>query len=172
MVAQLGQTGRTEFGLVGKPISPDCLHVSLRAVGCYVKIPVSVVEAARAVAAKVSAAPFQVAFNRVLSFRGNKARKPFVLISDDEHTLAQLRGFYGLLSTSLSEAGWRSASPKRFTPHMTLLYDRGLVPEMPVQPVSWLVKEFVLIDSLVGRSKYQILDRWPLRGADGHAGSG
>ena len=32
-------------------------------------------------------------------------------------------------------------------------------------PVSWVANEFVLVDSLIGQGRYEVLARWPLRGA-------
>jgi len=32
----------------------------------------------------------------------------------------------------------------------------------PVEPFEWTVREFVLIHSLLGRTEYRVLGRWPL----------
>ena len=45
---------------------------------------------------------------------------------------------------------------------MTLLYGDRLVAERPVDSVSWAVREFALVHSLLGRSRYNVLARFPL----------
>jgi 2'-5' RNA ligase len=52
---------------------------------------------------------------------------------------------------------------KKFTPHLTLLYDHRSVPEQQIEPVSWVVREIVLVDSWVGQTKHVVHVRWPLR---------
>jgi 2'-5' RNA ligase len=51
-----------------------------------------------------------------------------------------------------------------FTPHLTLSYDNCRIKERFVQPISWTVREFKLVLSLVGETKYDFLGRWQLRG--------
>jgi 2'-5' RNA ligase len=46
---------------------------------------------------------------------------------------------------------------------VTLLYDERGIAEHAIEPVSWTVREFVLVHSLRGQSKYIPLGRWPLR---------
>ena len=56
----------------------------------------------------------------------------------------------------------QSANPSG-TPHMTLLYDRKTVlPEKLDRPVSWSVREFLLIHSVYGKSEHNVVGRWPL----------
>jgi 2'-5' RNA ligase len=52
---------------------------------------------------------------------------------------------------------------RHYTPHVTLLYGDRLVADRPVDTVSWAVHEFVLVHSLLGRSRYNVLARFPLR---------
>jgi 2'-5' RNA ligase len=52
---------------------------------------------------------------------------------------------------------------RKFTPHVTLLYDDRMVPEQAVEPISWRVREFVLTHSLLGKTQHVELGRWPLR---------
>ena len=55
--------------------------------------------------------------------------------------------------------GLRRLANTNFTPHVTLLYDAHGVEEYPIEPISWTVKEFVLIRSLKGHVH---LARWSL----------
>jgi 2'-5' RNA ligase len=52
---------------------------------------------------------------------------------------------------------------RHYTPHVTLLYGDHLVADRRVATVSWPVYEFVLVHSLLGRSRYNVLARFPLR---------
>jgi 2'-5' RNA ligase len=50
---------------------------------------------------------------------------------------------------------------------VTLLYDLHDDKDNPgvseyLEPISWIVHEFVLVRSLLGRSQYEVLARWPL----------
>jgi len=51
-----------------------------------------------------------------------------------------------------------------FTPHVTLLYDGRVVTERLVEPIRWTVREFVLVRSLLGKTRHIVIGRWPLRG--------
>jgi 2'-5' RNA ligase len=67
------------------------------------------------------------------------------------------------LVAELRRAGLRIKTRDHFTPHLTLLYASGTVAPRAVQPVSWVVREFVLVHSQIGRNlPYQVLGRWPL----------
>jgi 2'-5' RNA ligase len=151
---------RARCGLVGRPIAPERLHVSLHPISVYEAQPEHAFAVARATAAKFTAAPFDVIFDRALSFRRNSERKPFVLGASKQSHVEALKFLHQQLGSALRECG--CPVEKSFTPHMTLLYDRQLVPEQRVNPVSWRVNEFVLIHSFVGLSHYEILGSWRL----------
>jgi 2'-5' RNA ligase len=51
---------------------------------------------------------------------------------------------------------------RRFTPHVTLLRDSHLVPEHDIEPISWTVKDVVLVHSLLGKTPHRHLARLPL----------
>jgi 2'-5' RNA ligase len=45
------------------------------------------------------------------------------------------------------------------------MYDRQPIPETDLdEPITWTVRDFVLIHSLVGRSQHKHLARWQLNG--------
>ena len=52
---------------------------------------------------------------------------------------------------------------RRFTPHVTLLYDHCHVTAQPVPAIAWRVHGFVLVHSLLGRTEHRVLGRWELR---------
>ena len=154
---------RDELGLKAEPFAMERLHVSLFHLGDYADPPRSIVTAACEAGATVAMPPFDVAFNRAMSFSGRPGSLPFVLCGDDG--VAGLMMLHQRLGTAMRNAGlWRWAKP-HYTPHMTLLYDADCVVEHAIESVRWTAREFVLVHSLRGRSQYVSLDRWPLRGS-------
>ena len=87
-------------------------------------------------------------------------RYPFVLGSGDGlHKFTALQKY---LAYELACEGFEGS--RGSAPHMTLMWaDRG-VGEYPVAPIRWVVRDFVLVMSLVGKSRHEYLARWPLRG--------
>jgi 2'-5' RNA ligase len=45
---------------------------------------------------------------------------------------------------------------------VTLLYDEHRVARQCVEPIAWTAREFALVRSLLGKSQYEVLARWPL----------
>jgi 2'-5' RNA ligase len=106
------------------------------------------------------AKPFDIVLDRAMSFGPKRGPRPLVLRSGDE---AALVTFHRLLGAAMKHAGFRRTAP-RFTPHMTLLYSDRTVAERAIDRVRWTVRDFVLVQSLRGRSQYIHLARWPLQG--------
>jgi 2'-5' RNA ligase len=138
----------------GKLIEPARLHVSLFFLG---GLPEQDIQAAHVAAADVRTEPFEVSFDRTASFRGKRGSRPFVLVGDNG--LQRLISFREMLGAALLQRGLRRLANTNFTPHVTLLYDARSVEEYPIEPISWTVREFVLIRSLRGHDR---LARWPL----------
>jgi 2'-5' RNA ligase len=107
--------------------------------------------------------PFDVAFDRVLSLRGTRQRRPLVLCGGDG--LGALAAFRQALAATMADAGLGYGPQAHFTPHLTLAYDDRDVEEHAVATIGWTVQEFVLLQSLRGRGRYVPLGRWPLPGA-------
>jgi 2'-5' RNA ligase len=138
----------------GKIIAPERLHVSLFALG---GLPERVAPMACEAAAEVRMPPFEVLFDRSVSFRGRPGNRPFVLIGDDG--LDRLKSFRRTLGAAMARKGLRNSAKKDFTPHITLFYAERNVEEHPIEPICWTVNEFVLIHSMRGHVH---LARWPL----------
>lgn len=153
---------RGQHGLTGRPLAMERLHVTLFHLGDYVGLPQRVVAAASEAAAAVAFPRFNIVFDRAMSFAGISHSQPFVLRGGDG--LAALMEFQRALGAEIKKAGlWRKADA-HFTPHVTLLYDSRCVTEQIIEPVSWTVTEFVLVHSLLGRTRHIPLARWLLRG--------
>jgi RNA 2',3'-cyclic 3'-phosphodiesterase len=161
-IVQLRERLRHEHGLKGQLIATNLLHVSLHGMGARHGLPKDVVEAAKRAAAKVSARPLDIVFDRVMSFPRKQEGQPLVLRTGNDLALVQ---FYQLLGEAMKSVGFRRVT-SRFTPHMTLLYGDRIVKERAVEAVRWTVHDFFLVQSLRGRghSAYNHLARWQLHG--------
>ena len=139
----------------GKIIESGRLHVSLFFLGELLEPAARI---AREAAAEVRVPPFEVLFDRSASFGGRPSNRPLVLIGDDG--LDRLKSFRRTLGIALAGKGLRYLARKDFTPHITVLYADRNVQEHPIEPIRWVVNEFVLIHSMHGHVH---LARWPLR---------
>jgi 2'-5' RNA ligase len=149
-----------EGGLSGHRVAARLLHISLHGIGAYDGLPRAVVQRATEAGAAVFAKPFDIVLDRAMSFGPRRGARPFVLRSGDE---AALVTFHRSLGAAMKHAGFREIAP-RFTPHMTLLYSDRTVAERSIDAICWTVRDFVLVQSLRGRSQYIDLARWPLQG--------
>jgi 2'-5' RNA ligase len=152
-----------DYGLRGRPLAADRLHITLNHLGDHTGVPQSIVAAAREAAANISDSSFDVTFDRVMSFKRGGDKRPFVLCGEGEG-IAALMAFQQSLAMAMRKAGLGRWVGTRFKPHMTLLYDDRLVGEQIVEPISWTVREFVLVHSLLRQTRHIPLGRWPLRG--------
>jgi 2'-5' RNA ligase len=137
-----------------KIIEPERLHVSLFFLG---ELPEPAIRIAREVAADVRALPFQVLFDRSVTFRGKRGNQPFVLTGEDG--LDRLKSFRRTLGLAMASKGLRFLTNKDFAAHITLMYAEHDVEEHPIEPIGWTVNEFVLIHSMRGHVH---LGRWRL----------
>ncbi|MBS0527840.1 MAG: 2'-5' RNA ligase family protein [Proteobacteria bacterium] len=148
-------------GLRGAPISPQRLHVSLVGVCECQGLPHELIDAACRAAAAVAIPPFDVVFDRAMSFSNRRNARPLVLLTGGGE--AALAGLRNRLCAAMSAAGVGRYVSSHFVPHMTLLYDRRMVAEQCIDPVHLTVCDFALVHSLVGQSRHIELARWPLR---------
>jgi 2'-5' RNA ligase len=138
-------------------------HVSLQHIGDYKRLKSKVLYAASLAGAAISIPEFDVIFDRAESFaapprRDRPRQYPAVLRGGSE----PLFGLHRLLAAAMRKLNLKPSDS--FVPHMTMVYaDKAITPQ-PNEPLRWTVREFVLIHSERGLTKYNILDRWPLRG--------
>lgn len=162
-LAALAATQCARHGLHGRPLSAERMHVTLFHLGDSVGLREDVVKAAQQAAAQVRTAPFVVAFDQVATFAGHRRNKPFVLKSSGGNEA--LRALHVQLGRALHAAGLGRYVTTGFEPHVTLAYDTCDVVAEPVAPVAWLAGEFVLIHSLLGKTRHIPLARWALGAA-------
>jgi tRNA(adenine34) deaminase len=144
-------------------ILEEHLHVTLCHLGDHDGLPAPVLEmASRAAAALANFPPFEFRLDRLERFSRPSGKAPTVLISSEE--VQAMRNLHTALGAALKANGlgrWRVTS---FTPHMTLVWGHRDLPGRAVLPVTWKVQELVLVHSVLGETRHEILGRWPLRG--------
>jgi RNA 2',3'-cyclic 3'-phosphodiesterase len=154
-IARLAQ----EHGLPGSAVAPARLHVSLHWVGDHAT-PADATEAAKRAAAAVDMACFRIAFDRVQSSSGRQ-QIPIVLAGGDE--LVGLLMLREMLADRL-----KCRVKSGFTPHLTFLYSDHEIPELVITPISWIVRELVLLRSRRTQDYHDQLGRGALpKGAIG-----
>jgi 2'-5' RNA ligase len=161
LVRELGD----QHGLKGRRIPKERMHVTLRYIGDFAGLPQDIVALARQAASAVSAPPFELVFDRIASFAGGPGSRPLVLRGPDgAAALSALMAFQQTLSAALQKVGLVHRAQDQFTAHLTLAYDERKLAEQAVEPIAWVAREFVLVNSLIGRGRHVTLARWPLRG--------
>ncbi len=159
VIGKLSEGVRRAHALDGRPIGLERLHITLALVsdGWFDTAPA--VRRAIAVGDAMAGPVFSARLELTTSFR-NPRRKPFVLSANGG--LADLIAFRAALRQRMLLAGFDV--PADFTPHLTLVWaDRCVEEEYPIAPISWEVRDFALIRSYHGLSRYEIIRRWPLQ---------
>lgn len=156
----LAEEQKQQHGFGGTLILPEHLHVTLFHLGDWIKLPEDIVALAATAAAQVNAKSFDVAFNRVESFRNRTGIFPFALTGAAE----PWRALRTALGAALKRTGLGGAVHEidDFKPHVTLLRDKERAKPMSVDPIVWRVTDFVLIHSVLGKTTHNHLGRWPL----------
>jgi 2'-5' RNA ligase len=159
-ILSCGQQLHVQHRLSATLFARERLHASLVGLGRYAHVPYKYLAVANHAAMSIALPPFEITFNRAVSFkRGNsEAKSPLVLVGD------QVKGLHDLRKAQLEamqQVGFRF-KPATFLPHITLLYDKHRIAEQPIEPIHWMVSEFVLIHSHIGQHRYTQLKRYPL----------
>lgn len=162
--ARIGQTHDADRRMRATPLKLDRLHVSLLTVHTMENLPdgaafpEAIVQYGRAIGDRVRAGPFRATFDQAASFANMRKKKPYVLLGDDDG----VEGFRAVLAQILQAMnGAPEGDAAGFKPHVTMSYGAERSP-MRVAPVSWIVRDFALVHSLVGRTEYRVLQRWRL----------
>lgn len=146
-------------GLSGRLLSPRTLHVTLHHVGDFAGLPAGEVGRAQAAGAALRHAPVAIRFDKAGSFVRRHRTLPLVLRGGQ---VIPLIAFQHALGEAMARQGFRHLPMAPYTPHMTLLYDPRYVAARDVTPVEWMAREFVLIRSLIGKARHEVLGRWAL----------
>ena len=164
-IEALAQALCREHGLRGKSLGPERFHVTLHLIGDFpggvpADVLASALDAARPVAEQAS--PFHVSLDTVASFTRKRRNMPLVLLGHDgvEWLSALQRDLLG----ALVAAGMVDRPEPHFVPHLTLLYDDTPLSPRPVDAIPWRAHELLLVRSLLGRSRHEVLAHLPLAG--------
>jgi 2'-5' RNA ligase len=161
-VAALVQALRRPLGLRSRAIGGDRSHLTLLFVGSWSQVPEGMVPAlmeAGTAVAREAVAPFPLRLDRVTSFNQRPRGRPIVLLGDPAGPVA---GLHARLVAGLRARGLPCDVSRAYVPHLTLMYDDAKVEPLPVEAIAWTVREFALMQSLVGRSTHRVLGRWVL----------
>jgi 2'-5' RNA ligase len=163
-IAKLAQQLCGEPRSKSKPLAANRLHVTLAHLGNFAGgLPPAGVDAATRVAASITMAPFTVEFDSALTFAQKPRPGPLVLGGGEG--VVGLHALHDMLVSALQSAGDADpavAARAPYTPHVTLAYGAPWIAQRPVEAVSWNVREFALVHSLLGRTRHVVLARWPL----------
>ena len=160
-LAGLGARLREQCGLKGHVLDADQFHVSLCHIGTYDgDVPEGILTQARRAAASIAVQPFDVTFDHARSIAGDH-NKPFVLMSRERNSA--IKSLQHALGQALTRAGLGRWVATAYNPHVTLLYDAHDVTMEHIAKVAWTAREFVLVRSLIGESRYVRLDVWPFQ---------
>ena len=161
-IAALVQALRRPLGLRARAISGERSHLTLLFVGSWAQVPDGLVPAlleAGGAVAQEAVAPFALPLDRVASFDHRPRSRPIVLLGDPAGPVA---GLHARLAAALRSRGLAFDASRAYRPHLTLMYDDAKVEPQPVEAIGWTVREFALMQSLVGRSTHRVLGRWAL----------
>ncbi len=159
---ELAGTFRRQYGFSTKPRRKDLFHITLyrMQIDPMRELPEDVAFAAMEAASTIRKRSFPVLFDRVVSF-GNRDNRPLVLWNKDGN--AELKALHRELDEAIELTGFKRGREKPVEPHMTLLYQGHLIPDILLEePVSWTARDFVLINSLYGKATHDHLCYWPL----------
>lgn len=159
-IAQAAAIARDANGFRGTGIDVSRYHMTLQFLGDFPTAPHAEIERAKTAATTLKSEPVEFKLDRIMSF--GRGRFPCVLRTSAQ-TEPALRMFWQRLYFALIRAGFSNKLERGFAPHITLGYGEApLAQALPIAPIVWHVEEFVLLESLVGRSIYNTVGRWPL----------
>ena len=150
----LGALAKRDYDLQGPLFPPHRLHVTMHHFGQHSGPPEDIIARVQEAASTVCAERFEVSFDFMemwsdaLVLRGT--------------AMAGLGELHRKLGVALKKAGLGEWVRSGFTPHVTLMRDRGYVEPQMVKTFRWTVREFVLVNSLIGRTTYVPLAAWQL----------
>jgi RNA 2',3'-cyclic 3'-phosphodiesterase len=155
-IYRMAEILKTAHAFRGQLTARERLHVTLFSLG---GLPEQLVEKACEAVGEVREEPFEICFDRTMSFRGQPGSRPFVLAGDEG--LSRLKSLRRSLSAAFARKDClRHLGRRDFTPHVTLLFDDRAVEERPIGPIAWTVRKLVLIHSMNG---HRHLAQWSLR---------
>lgn len=136
-------------------VGRDRLHITLNILEDSPFPPERTIAAMLRIGDAIAADPFRVVFDQL-------SGSPRSVVLRPSERIGALFGFQRLLAARLARSGIGERGGFRFSPHLTLVHAARPHFVEPADPVSWRVREFVLIESLVGWSEHRVHRRWRL----------
>jgi 2'-5' RNA ligase len=146
-----------EAGVVAKPIEVGRSHCTIHLVGDFLR-PLPEDFIARLIRAMddIRFGSFPVGFGRVANYgHGGRA-----VVLEATEGLADLAELHRLVLSALVRHGLSPVRSLDYRPHVTLFYSDQKVSERLIEPARWLVTEFSLVHSLLGKTQHTHLARW------------
>jgi RNA 2',3'-cyclic 3'-phosphodiesterase len=136
------------------------LHLTVYPIGSFLDSPAQTIANACAAADTISVAPFEVSLDHAVTRTTRSGDSHLVLTAD--HDCEALIAFQQRMHRAMRQVGVRTVKGWSFRPHMTLRYNEYTLVDQKVPPLTWRVDEFILIESLRGRTIHNHLRKWPL----------
>lgn len=159
---RLARELRGRHGLVGRPVPPERLHISLNGLGAFPAPCVRTVERALQAVREVNMRPFRIALDRAESWGRGSGKRPLVLTGDEGVEGVSI--LHGRIHAALADTGLVGRRERPIVPHMTLLRDPQAIPSRCIRPLVWTAGAFALVYSLKDEGRHQVLGRIPLSG--------
>jgi len=149
-------------GLVhGHWVKASKRHLTLQFLGDFFD-PDDAIARSRRAGASVRRAPFEFTLNRAATFP-RRFNPPCVLRCAVESE-SDLRSFQAELGMALRVAGLGEHLQRQpYLPHLTIAYAKSALADSAIEPIIWKADSFALMDSHVGQSTHEQIERWPLR---------
>lgn len=146
---------REAFGLTVSPVGVERLHMTLCLSDDYPDPQPMFAERVEQALADVPLPECGVRLDTITGGHG-----PVVLLAN--HERGGVRELQRLLSRRLAGHGISAREGARFSPHVTVAYDRSFTTSRAIDPIAWRADEVVLVERAVGRIQHQHLGSWDL----------
>jgi RNA 2',3'-cyclic 3'-phosphodiesterase len=140
-------------------IRPQRYHLTLHYLGESAGRREPHVQAARAAASGLQAAPFTITLDH-LRMLGNPANPALTLAASATGTAMEV--FWRTLQAALIRAGFKQHLSHSFVPHLTLGYVKPGQSDGIVAPVTLRPQAYHLVHSVQGQEDYEVLGTWPI----------
>ncbi|QNQ09171.1 2'-5' RNA ligase family protein [Sphingomonas alpina] len=141
----------------------DHLHLTLAMTDDHSAFPRDIIDRMMMIGAAVAAEPVEILLEVMAGSNRSVALRP-------RRASSVLKGLQRRITDAMRAQGVPERDGGyRFSPHVTLFYRDGRPFNERIDPIGWVAGELVLIHSLVGRTRHEVLGRWPL-GRDGGDG--
>jgi 2'-5' RNA ligase len=138
----------------GVRVCADRLHITLARFGRLGELPIGMLPWLVRILAEIDAQPFRVVFDQIVG------GKDTVLLAGSGRMVGTIQA-QRLIVRALALKGVPVLGPRPFSPHLTIDYEPNGLGCGSILPISWQVREFLLIES--GGGSHRLHGRFPLR---------